>query len=313
MTRLPAGYAARAATHEDLDAIVEVFAAWETIHLDEPVMTRSTLEDDWSHAWFDPARDTVLVEAGDAVVGYASCECRDRAHPYDAWAAVRPDHEGRGLGVALARWVEERVQRDLAPGTSARLWNGTNGRNAAGIRLFEERGYSPARTFAHMSMDIPAELPPTRIPDDVAVRVCDGHADEHGLWMALQDAFSTHFGFFPQPQDAWWVEQRGYPSFDPALMLVATTGDEVVGGAIDYVDDDVGWIGEVGVRSGWRRRGIGRALLAHSLSVFAERGLSRMRLNVDLENASNASNLYRSFGMHVVEEWRIFEKSITRD
>jgi mycothiol synthase len=94
---------------------------------------------------------------------------------------------------------------------------------------------------------------------------------------------------------------------------VAVAADDVVGGATGFVDEDIGWVGELGVREAWQRRGVGRALLMRALATFRARGLSHMRLNVDVENATNASGLYRSTGMDVVQEWRIFEKSITRD
>jgi mycothiol synthase len=311
--RLPAEYSSRAATLEDLDAIVEVFAAWERLHLDELVMSRTNLEDDWSHGWFDRARDTVLVETGDTAVGYASCGTHDVSHPFDAWGAVHPEHEGRGLGTALIGWAEDRARRDLRDGSSARLWNGTNGRNKPGLLLFRNLGYEAVRTFAHMATAVPARASIEASPDGVEVRVCRGDADERGLWESLQDAFSTHFGFYPQPIEEWWAEQRAYPTFDPELMLVAVDADEVVGGVAAYVEGGIGWIGEVGVRTTRQRQGVGRTLLLHALAVFADRGLSHMRLNVDLDNATRASDLYRSIGMDVVQEWRIFEKSITRD
>jgi mycothiol synthase len=310
--RLPPGYSSRAATRSDLDAIVEVFRAWERLHLDELVMSRATLEDDWSHGWFDPVRDTMLIEAGDTAVAYASCASRAPEIPFDSWGSVRPDHEGQGLGTALVRWTEERARRDLPHGSVTKLWNGANGRNDPALRLFDTLGYRSIRTFQHMAMAVPPTVPLDGESGDVEIHACREAWEERGLWEALQDAFSTHFGFFAQPLDAWWSEQRGYPTFDPELMLVAVSQDDVVGGVIAYVDDDVGWIGEVGVRGGWQRRGVGRALLLRTLALFAGRGLSTMRLNVDLENASSASDLYRSIGMRVVQEWRIFEKSITQ-
>jgi mycothiol synthase len=309
--RLPAGYSSRAATLDDLDPIVEVFNAWERLHLDELVMSRTTLEDDWSHPWFDPAGDTVLVEVGDAVVAYASCATHDISHPFDAWGSVHPDFEGRGVGTALVDWAEERARRDLPKGSAARLWNGTHAHNVAGLRLFETTGYLPIRTFVHMAMAVPARPSQHSAPDGIEIHAC-ASAEERGLWETMQEAFSTHFGFYPQPMDEWWGEQRGYPTFDPGLALVAVAAGDVVGGAISYVDEGIGWVGELGVRMGWQRRGVGRALLLRALAMFADRGVSHMRLNVDVENTTNASALYRSIGMDVVQEWRIFEKSITR-
>jgi mycothiol synthase len=309
--RLPAGYSSRAATLDDVDTIVEVFNAWERLHLDELVMSRTTLVDDWSRSWFDPAVDTVVVETGDTMVAYAACGTHDPSYPFDAWGGVHPEFEGKGVGTAIVRWAEERARRDLRNGSVARLWNGTNARNMAGLRLFETLGYEPARTFRHMAMAVPAEASPGKVPAGLEIHPCDDD-DARGLWETLQDAFATHFGFYPQSIDEWWAEQRGYPTFDPGLTLVAVAAGDVVGGVIGFVDEGIGWVGEIGVRTGWQRRGVGRALLLSALAAFADRGVSNMRLNVDVDNTTNASQLYRSIGMDVVQEWRIFEKSITR-
>ena len=49
------------------------------------------------------------------------------------------------------------------------------------------------------------------------------------------------------------------------------------------------------------------------MAMFADRGLATARLGVDTENATGALDLYRSIGMRPVREWRLFEKTISRE
>jgi ribosomal protein S18 acetylase RimI-like enzyme len=56
----------------------------------------------------------------------------------------------------------------------------------------------------------------------------------------------------------------------------------------------------ISVKRGWRRWGIARALLARSLKVLRERGMTEAALGVDAENPSGARHLYEGMGFRVV-------------
>ena len=62
----------------------------------------------------------------------------------------------------------------------------------------------------------------------------------------------------------------------------------------------LGWVGILGVRSPWRRRGLGDALLRASFAALYERGLRRVGLGVDTENVTGALRLYERAGMRAV-------------
>ena len=66
---------------------------------------------------------------------------------------------------------------------------------------------------------------------------------------------------------------------DPALWLVAFDGDEVAGAVLNgiHVDADgarSGWLDSIFTRRPWRRRGLARALIARSLVLLRDRGLT---------------------------------------
>jgi ribosomal protein S18 acetylase RimI-like enzyme len=55
------------------------------------------------------------------------------------------------------------------------------------------------------------------------------------------------------------------------------------------------------VDAGWRRKGLGRALLHHAFGVFYRRGYRQAGLAVDGENL-DAQAFYRRVGMHCVRQ-----------
>ena len=75
-------------------------------------------------------------------------------------------------------------------------------------------------------------------------------------------------------------------------------------------DPAFGWVGVLGVRKAWRKRGLGRALLLHSFGDFRDRGAARVGLGVDAENTTGAVRLYESAGMHVVRRMDTYERPL---
>jgi ribosomal protein S18 acetylase RimI-like enzyme len=98
---------------------------------------------------------------------------------------------------------------------------------------------------------------------------------------------------------------------DHSLWFVVRDGDEIAGYArCDAGIRGGGFVGMLGVRTAWRRRGLGRALLLHAFREFRRRGLERASLGVDAENPTGATRLYESVGMHVEAEFVTFERQL---
>ena len=71
-----------------------------------------------------------------------------------------------------------------------------------------------------------------------------------------------------------------------------------------------GWIGSIGVRRAWRRRGLGLALLRDSFRRFRESGETVVALGVDAENPTGAVHLYEHAGMRVLWRSDVWEKEL---
>jgi mycothiol synthase len=62
------------------------------------------------------------------------------------------------------------------------------------------------------------------------------------------------------------------------------------------------------VRRPWRRRGLARALIARSLQVLKDQGMTEACLGVDAQNPNGARHLYESMGFCSVKEFVTYRK-----
>ena len=122
-------------------------------------------------------------------------------------------------------------------------------------------------------------------------------AEVTALHETYLDAFSTRTS---APLDAatWIAKWPLHPLCVLDLSTVVRSGKIGVGYLLAYLDDELpgeGAIGQLGVRTGFRRRGFGQAMLTSTLHRFAERGLDVASLNVAPDN-TDAIRLYEKLG-----------------
>ncbi len=129
---------ARAPKIEDLVAVKELVAACD-------VAEYGLVGDAW-----------VIVTNKGQLVGFACVWHRDYEQIY-TFVCVHPEYRGRGIGTLLLRLAEERARqyaRNACSGSHVTL-NGTVSRvNEEAKRLFEREGYTPARQFWHIAVEL---------------------------------------------------------------------------------------------------------------------------------------------------------------
>ena len=139
------------------------------------------------------------------------------------------------------------------------------------------------------------------------------------FWEVYDDAFRNRPGFPGWPAQRWidWIS--GYDDFRPDLAFLALEGGEAAGFIVCEVDAAselpagrrAGWIVQVGVRPGWRGRGIGRALLCHAMQRFRSEGLDDAMLYVNVNNP-RAIGVYTGLGFSVVKRRTRYVKALVR-
>ncbi|HEY43248.1 MAG TPA: GNAT family N-acetyltransferase [Anaerolineae bacterium] len=104
-------------------------------------------------------------------------------------------------------------------------------------------------------------------------------------------------------RDAWpWIDTLAALTFPQTVRLKAVAGEQVVG----FIIGDrrrlkrTGWVASIGVHPNYRRRGIGRNLLAMCEDLLA---MPRIRLSLRPSNEA-ALRLYQQAGYVPIDTWK---------
>jgi mycothiol synthase len=295
---------------DDLPDVLALLQAADEALIGESDWTELDLRDEWEET--DLATNAWLVELDGELAGYALLIDRGRDR-VNADGYVHPRHQGRGVGSELLRLTEART-RGLASdrGGTMTLQNATLAGNPAVAGLYERHGYELVRHFFRMVIDLGDEPPDPPRVEGVEIAPYDHPREARAVHAAVEEAFAHEWAHRPQSFEEFERRRLGGKRFDPGLCLVARDGDEVVGAALgDWKRmGDWGWVGSLGVRDGWRRRGIGEALLLTSFAEFHRRGERKVALGVDVQNPTGATRLYERVGMHVFWEAVPYEKVV---
>ena len=320
---LPEGFTARGAQWEDIEPAFAMYNRWSRSVLGrDEISTPEIIRTEWTSPDFNPAEDIRVVFAPQGqLVGYIEVwdTARPPVHPW-IWGRVDPEFEGMGIGAWLLSWAEQRALQSLQDVPeelrfAPRL--GTYRQAEKPRRLFEKFGYQYIRSSYHMLIEMDAPVPEPEFPAGITLRTYNLETDAEAVYRAEIDSFRDHFGYVDQPFEEGlkrWKHFWEQESFDPTLLFLAMDGEEVAGISLcpphSFDDQDMGWVGTLGVRRPWRKRGLGLALLRHSFNEFYRRRKRKVGLGVDAQNLTGALRLYESAGMHVHQAIDLFEKEL---
>jgi mycothiol synthase len=302
---LPPGFRARNPTLDDAGRATEVIRAFELDGLGRAETTVEDVKEWWRE--LDPETDVWLVDDPDGrTVAYAAV-VMENDEVAEADGYVVPHVHGRGLGRYLVNATEDRSR---ARGAHM-LHNGVLERDASARSLLESAGYSLARRFAEMLIDLTDEPAVAAPPAGVAVRTFRPGLDEHAFHHALQEFFADHWGFVSEPYKRWHELNVASVRFDPRLWFIAEENDSIVGVArCTWKQNDLGWVNDLAVHREARRRGVALALLTTAFAEFYRRGERRVGLGVDTRNETGATRLYERAGMQAAYTSLIYEKAL---
>jgi ribosomal protein S18 acetylase RimI-like enzyme len=183
-------------------------------------------------------------------------------------------------------------------------------RDVVAREMHENEGYKPVRYTWRMEIELDEPPPEPVWPESIKLRPFDLETHDYLVYRAHQDAFRDHWGFVPRPYEFWQHHIVEDENFDSSLWHIAWEGDEIAGYALCRYRNGNPWVGTLGVRRPWRKRGLGLALLYYSFGEFYKRGNRLIMLGVDSENPNGATRLYQKAGMHVASEYIFYEKEL---
>ena len=315
----------RPATEADLPALARLFAAIEAVDRTGENYDESDLADDLADPTLDAERDTLVAAGPDgelwaygAIRGSATVLDTDRL-----WldGGAHPALRGRGLGRRVLAWQEPRaveLHRERHPQVPGQLLVGVYETVPTRQALVRRAGYEPVRWFHDMQRYLAGELPPVpATPAGLRVVPFDPARDE-AVRQAHREAFAGHWGSVPPDQERWRHWYTGARTFRPEVSLLVLDGDEVAAYLLSYffaADAEAtgvraAWVGQLGTRAAWRRRGLGTLLLATALARYREAGYQAARLDVDTENGTGALGLYERLGFTVDHRWVTWMKQV---
>jgi ribosomal protein S18 acetylase RimI-like enzyme len=271
---------------------------------------------------FEAGRDALLVEVDGQLVAFRDVEWIDTnegPREYRLGGTVDPSWRRRGIGTWLLRDSEAHARtRDAAHPTEAGRFYGTWQPSTAdgALALMAQEGYEPVRWFFDMVRPTMDEILEHPLPDGLELRPVT--TDQlRQLWNGDVEAFRDHWGGFDASEERYrsWLED---PKFDPSLFVVAWDGDEIAGGVLNEINETEnaafnrrrGWLASVFVRRPWRRRGLARAVVARSLVLLRDRGMTSAGLGVDADNPTGALQLYEDAGFEVEYRSSAFRKPL---
>jgi ribosomal protein S18 acetylase RimI-like enzyme len=180
------------------------------------------------------------------------------------------------------------------------------------IACLGSSGYRVVRRFNNMLYTL-GEAPSMPMPAGLEVRpVLPEHMRK--IWEAQKE---MNAGLFENVAEDWLDEK--YPAWlanpenNPRFWQVAWEGDQLAGMVLARIDKKEnekqsgkhGYTEHIFVRPQWRGRGLASALIARSLQVLKEQGVTEAELGVDAENESAAFRLYERLGYKTfsVDTW----------
>lgn len=319
----------RPARLEDIHAAAELFNARSRYFYGEDQVeaekmlgwwtgSRINLETDTWSCWDEENRMIGWTEVENPGSPYVQIECGVILHP----TAM----DDASLWDAMIRWGEARCREyiPLAP-TQARIAAVATAllADADRKRAWERNGFDPVRISNRMRIDFtgsPADAEPVW-PAGIALRPFKQERDLRSVVLAGQEIFRDHWGSVDQPLDEelpqWreWIANMG-KDFDPSLWFVAidSASGEIAGYSLCDPqiggDHTRGYVASFGVRSPYRKRGLGLALLHHSFQRLHCIGKLAVELDMDSENLTGALRLYTRAGMRPIRRLCTYEKEL---
>ncbi len=272
-----------------------------------------------------PGFDWQICEEGSSVVvsatsaqGESAAEAKltlsspsETEHRAAFEGVVGAEFTGRGLGRALMTWAEaetrERLAAPIAAGHTVTFRADAESPGDRAVALYRATGLALVVAEDEMGRELHG-VPERGFPEGMCT-LAWGDMTAPLFFHAYDGAFRDRPGF-PGWDEARWRASFTEPEvFSPEHSLVVMDGPEPAAFAVCWVEEGTGWITQMGVRAGWRGRGLGEALISRALRAFAGAGLQRAALEVATNNP-HARRLYERMGFVTTSSWQSWQKQL---
>lgn len=292
---VPDGLVVRMLRLDDARAVYDVMAAQQQADLGRVEIEEADIVSDWQRPSFDVTRRSIGVFDDQRLVGYAELGRAGRGD-----ASVHPAYTGRGIGTALALWMQGRAAEEGEAIIGMPVPEGS-----PGDRLLEQLGYRVRWTSWALHLPDGAEIPPRELPAGYAVRAAAPH-EYPAVHDVVEDAFLEWSVRDREPFADFEAEIVRRPGAEPWNIRVVVDGDDAVLAAgivqlgADF-DPPEAYVSRLATRREERGRGLAQALLVDCFAEARRHGAGRCSLSTD--SRTGALGLYQKVGMVVTDTW----------
>ena len=301
-------------TPDRFDETLDVLRAADVAVYGDSDWTASDLRDEWDG--LDLERDAWLVELDGRIAGVAHLLDR-KGGRFIGDGYVHPELTGRGVGDRVLDLLEDpgarapagMARRTAGSSSRPRTSSATTGRRRSSAAVASS-GYGASSGWSPTSAE---QQPAPEWPDGVELRPLDVELRRPVALRRGARGLRRRVGVRPARRT---TSGASAPSGDRASTRPSSrspgtaTRSSPSRATIRSGTATGASIGTLGVRPGWRRRGLGLSLLHESFRRFRETGETTVALGVDVENPTGATRLYERAGMRVLWQADVWQKEL---
>lgn len=290
----------------DLQPIADLLNACEAVDRLDTFYSAADLKLEVTAPRVDQMRDIRLWEAGNGkLIGFSHLWIPESANPLDGyvWFRVHPEMRGQGIESDVLAWAEKRMREiGRERGVTVQLRASSRDSLYDQIALFKQSGLEVDRQFFTLGRSLEDIIDVPVFSDGFSVQANTAQPDD---WVNLfNESFIDHWNYHPLTVESHshWLSDPKYRS-DLDLVAIAPDG-RLAAFCCCGIDEEFnqhqgrqeGWVNLLGTRRGFRRLGLGRAMLLSGLHQLRKAGMTTVKIGVDAQNPNCARQLYESIG-----------------
>jgi mycothiol synthase len=307
----------------DLPAITALLNLCDAVDQLDDNYSEDDLRLEFASPEFDPARDLRLWEDAEGrLAGFGQIWIPKESEKVDGglYLRVHPEARGRQLEQEILDWGIARTRaaaQEQGKPAQIRCWIREGYYIGA---ILEQEGLALVRYFYKMARPLDQPLPEPELPEGFrvinATEAGESHVEE---WVDMFNwSFIDHWNHHPLTIEnhRHWIASPKYRA-ERDLVAVAPDGTYAAF-CFCWIDPDdnarnnrkEGWIDILGTRRGYRKIGLGKAMLLRGMHLLKNEGMDTAVLGVDAENPSGALRLYESVGFRNVRTSVTYSKDL---
>lgn len=232
---------------------------------------------------------------------------------------IHPTRCSDTLGTEILQWSEERLREVGKEGTVPLKLRAKSRDDKSDRRLLlEKQGFTNERGFLTMACSLDQPLSSSPLPTGFTLKRLSWEQDFKAWVELFNESFIDHWNHhdLTVATAKHWLN---HPHYRPELNLIAVAPDGTFAAfCVGYINQEEnarngyseGWIKLLGTRRGFRKLGLGRAMLLGQMSQLKASGVERVKLGVDAQSLTSATRLYQSVGFYPVNTWLSYVKEI---